>query len=63
MDAATLYLVLTMTDGSQSTERYNYETMRDCKASAEFLRAVQQANPSRRSSRSGANRAGTARII
>jgi len=44
MDAATLYIVLTMQDGTQSTERYNYETMRDCRARAEFLRAVQQTN-------------------
>jgi hypothetical protein len=44
MDAATLYILLTLTDGSLTTVTYNYETMRERRAGADFMRAVQQAN-------------------
>jgi hypothetical protein len=45
MDAATLYILLTMSDESQTTATYKHDTLRNCRASAEFMREVQQANP------------------
>ncbi len=45
MDAATLYMVLTMQDGTQTTATFSYETVRDCEAHVEMLRLVERADP------------------
>ena len=44
MDAATLYMVLTMQDGTQTTSSRGYPSLRACAAGMEFLKDVARAD-------------------
>jgi hypothetical protein len=44
MDAATLYMVLTMQDGTQSASTKQYPTMQACEAHVDFLHMVKRAH-------------------
>ena len=44
MDAATLYVIVTMSDGTQTTSTLWYPSLRACAASMEFLKDVARAD-------------------
>jgi hypothetical protein len=45
MDAATLYIVLTMTNGEQSTVTLGFASLQACEVHIDFLRDVERADP------------------
>jgi hypothetical protein len=44
MDAATLYMVLTLPNGEQQTSTVGYSSLQACAAQMDFLRTVQRAD-------------------
>jgi hypothetical protein len=44
MDAATLYVVLTLANGEQQTSTVGYSSLQACAAQMDFLRTVQRAD-------------------
>jgi hypothetical protein len=44
MDAATLYIVLTLPNGGQSTVTQGFTSMQACEAHVDFLREVERAD-------------------
>ena len=44
MDAATLYVIVTLSDGTQSTSTFGYSSLQACAASMEMLKEVRRAD-------------------